>query len=260
MRFGLLVSDMQSFPVINLSALSFFQTFTKTVVKVLKIIGTALAIINGFIQPLSSLVYGKLTDDLMVPVKGIDNFDGNTTNNSLLKQNTTKNPIDLTSGSQIPSAGLNYTGIQTENNKDNKLLSNIALLQNTAAANITGNTSQRNIPTRLVLTPETNPLYPPGYGYPVMPGLVRLQPKRPNISTIDKVPKGPSPADQERRISIYAMYYCYLALATFVCSYGQMLCWNIASFKFLQDKPSDYEKLEEDMDEEKYDKKEVKQG
>ncbi|XP_028411550.1 multidrug resistance protein 1-like [Dendronephthya gigantea] len=114
-----------------------------------------------------------------------------------------------------------------ENEKSNEILSSLKIIQKTLATS-SENANQSRIPSRLVLTPETDPLHPPGYGYPVLPGLKRLQPKRPKNSTKTETRIGPSPADQEERISKYAMYYCYLALATFVCSYGQMLCWSIS--------------------------------
>ena len=112
-------------------------------------------------------------------------------------------------------------------------MDNLKIIQNTLAGN-SGNTTQSKIPSRLVLTPETDPLRPPGYGYPVLFGLMRLRPQRPKNTTKSKTPAGPTPTDQEQKISKYAMYYCYLALATFVCSYGQMLCWNISSLSCFQ--------------------------
>ena len=112
-------------------------------------------------------------------------------------------------------------------------MDNLKIIQNTLASK-SGNTTQSRIPSRLVLTPETDPLRPPGYGYPVLPGLMRLRPQRPKNTTKNETPKGPTPADQEKRISKYAMYYCYLALATFVCSYGQMLCWTISTLSCFQ--------------------------
>jgi hypothetical protein len=43
------------------------------------------------------------------------------------------------------------------------------------------------------------------------------------------------------------MYYCYLALATFVCSYGQMLCWSISTLSCFQ--VTQYESVrQEDID------------
>ena len=141
---------------------------------------------------------------------------------------------------------------QGKNNTNNKVLDSLKIIQNTLASN-SGNTSQSTIPSRLVLTPETDPLRPPGYGYPVLPGLMRLRPKRPKNST--KAPSGlPSPADQEKLISKYAMYYCYLALATFVCSYGQMLCWNISALSCFQVAHTQYESVQqEDVGSEKRD-------
>lgn len=40
------------------------------------------------------------------------------------------------------------------------------------------------------------------------------------------------------------MYYCYLALATFVCSYGQMLCWTISTLSCFQ--VTNYEKFRQE--------------
>lgn len=181
---------------------------------------------------------------------------GNATHNNIARQNSTENALELSSSSQMSSAVVNNTGMLTQSNKmNNQVSSNLIFLQN-MAANITGNTSERGIPTRLVLTPETNPLYPPGYGYPVMPGLIRIWQQRPKNSTKIKKPMVRSPADQERRISKYALYYCYLALATFVCSYGQMVCWNIASSKFFQEKQNQCDKLgEEGLDNDKRNKR-----
>lgn len=129
-------------------------------------------------------------------------------------------------------------------------MDSLKIIQKTLAS-ASGNTSQSRIPTRLVLTPETDPLRPPGYGYPVLPGLKRLRP-RPKNSTKSKASTGLTPADQEKRISKYAMYYCYLALATFVCSYGQMLCWSISTLSCFQ--VTQYESVrQEDIDSAKTD-------
>ena len=119
---------------------------------------------------------------------------------------------------------------------------NLKIIQNTLVS-ASGNASQSGIPSRLVLTPETDPLRPPGYGYPVLPGLKRLRPQ-PKNSTKPKKATEISPADQEKRISKYAMYYCYIALATFVCSYGQMLCWTISTLSCFQ--ITEYEKLRQE--------------
>ena len=48
-----------------------------------------MAIINGFIQPLSSLVYGKLTDDLMIPTGDTNLDERNGTSNNTMNQNLT---------------------------------------------------------------------------------------------------------------------------------------------------------------------------
>lgn len=84
-------------------ALTFWQEFRNTVVKVLKIVGTALAIINGFIQPLSSLVYGELTDDLMIPPSGGNKTagQGNGTANYTMNQNLTKTNFNPSWISQV---------------------------------------------------------------------------------------------------------------------------------------------------------------
>ena len=130
------------------------------------------------------------------------------------------------------------------NSTDKDVSNSLTIIQN-ALASASGNTSQTSIPSRLVLTPETDPLRPPGYGYPVLPGLKRLRPQ-PKNSTKPKKPTGLSPADQEMRISKYAMYYCYLALATFICSYGQMLCWSISELSCF--KVKQYERLRQEDD------------
>ena len=126
-----------------------------------------------------------------------------------------------------------------ENDKHKEVSESLKIIQNTLAS-ASGNRSHTRIPSRVVLTPETDPLRPPGYGYPVLPGLKRLRPE-PKNSAKPKKRTGISPADQEKRISKYAMYYCYLALATFVCSYGQMLCWSISTLSCFQ--VTNYEKL-----------------